>query len=223
MPAPLDLTGHVYGKLTVIQEVFPRLPTRKWECLCSCGNTVSVIVASLRRGNTRSCGCAVKEANTRHGDCVNKTTTRLFRAYSSMLARCNNTTHKNYHNYGGKGVSVCPEWLNNYIAFKKWALNNGYRSDLSLDRIKCAKVYSPATCRWADSTTQSRNRDKGITNTSGFIGVVRKPKTGKYQVSVCVNKKPQHIGMFDDPIEGAKARDAYIIKNNLENFMLNFK
>ena len=82
----------------------------------------------------------------------------LYAIYSSMIQRCNCPTHHAYHNYGGRGITVCDEWRNDSKAFLNWAYSNGYEKGLSLDRIDNDKGYSPTNCRWTDCKTQNNNQ-----------------------------------------------------------------
>ena len=83
---------------------------------------------------------------------------RLYRIFIAMKTRCNNPNAKNYHDYGGRGITVCDEWVHNYPAFKEWALTHGYSDDLSLDRRDNEKGYTPENCRWATRLQQNNNR-----------------------------------------------------------------
>jgi hypothetical protein len=74
-----------------------------------------------------------------------------------MRQRCNNSNNPRYHQYGGRGISVCEEW-DEFAAFESWALNNGYSDELSLDRIDVDKGYSPSNCRWATEEQQQNNK-----------------------------------------------------------------
>lgn len=155
-----DLRGYRFGNLTVVSQY--RTPNCRTvcECVCDCGNNATVRVDSLRSGNTTSCGCVGKaariSANTTHGE----THSRLYRIYCDIRTRCYCPTHKSYHNYGGRGIFVCDEWLGDNGAenFIKWARSNGYADNLSIDRIDNSKGYSPDNCKWATISEQSNNR-----------------------------------------------------------------
>lgn len=89
-----------------------------------------------------------------HGD----TGTRLYRIWKSMKCRCTNELHPTYPRYGGRGITVCDEWVENYPAFKRWALTHGYDEDLELDRINVDMGYDPMNCRWISHHEQTLNR-----------------------------------------------------------------
>ena len=154
-----DITGNKYGNLTVLR-LFRRNKGRlKWLCQCDCGNEIIVIGNNLKNGHTQSCGCYMKkritETHTKHGD----RKTRLYGIWTGIKSRCFNKNCSSYKNYGGRGISVCKEWLGSdgYIYFKEWALDNGYSDDYSIDRINVDKDYSPDNCRWVDNSTQANN------------------------------------------------------------------
>lgn len=218
MPAAIDLTGHVYSRLTVINESLPRGRPRKWHCLCNCGAYKTIDGNSLRTGNTTSCGCYNKELITSHGD----TGTRLFYCWQAMKQRCTNKNSASYKDYGAIGVTVCSEWVASYEVFKTWALTNGYKNTLTLDRINCSLIYSPDTCRWATKDIQARNQRIRTNSSCEYVGVTFIFTRNRYQASTCVNNKRIHLGTFLSAIEAALARDSYIKQNNLEGFVLNF-
>lgn len=87
-----------------------------------------------------------------------KAHTRIHTIWRNMKYRCENPHHTTFHNYGGRGISVCPEWQNNFQAFYDWAMANGYSDELTLDRIDTNGNYCPQNCRWATKKTQSENR-----------------------------------------------------------------
>lgn len=85
---------------------------------------------------------------------------RLRSVRSAMIQRCTNPNSREYHNYGGRGITICDEWKANKESFIEWAFENGYRQGLSIDRIDNDKGYSPDNCRWVTSKEQSRNMRK---------------------------------------------------------------
>ena len=83
--------------------------------------------------------------------------TRLYSIYRNMRTRCYNKNTTSYKYYGARGITVCNDWLNDYKSFSDWAMSNGYRDDLTLDRINYDKGYSPDNCRWVTTKVQSNN------------------------------------------------------------------
>lgn len=159
MKKPLDLTGLRFGRLVVIKKhSVDKYGISQWECLCDCGNKTIASLSNLRNGNTTSCGCfgiqRKREANTTHG----KTGSRLHRIWKAMHTRCYNPRFFAYKHYGGRGIAICPEWKNDFQAFHDWAMANGYRDNLSIDRINNDMGYSPDNCRWATTAEQNNNK-----------------------------------------------------------------
>lgn len=167
----IDRTGERYGKLIVLQraEDFICSFGRKlvmWKCQCDCGNICSVSTNSLRTGATTSCGCwnyeQQKKSETKkiiHGDRKKDSPYyKLYERWLGMRERCYSKKSVHYQNYGARGIKMCDEWKNNYLLFKEWALNNGFDTTLSIDRIDVNGDYCPENCRWATNEQQQNNK-----------------------------------------------------------------
>lgn len=151
------IIGGVYGRLTVLREAPPGPGGhRRSVCRCECGAETIVANTKLVSGHTKSCGCLTREnkTNLQHGESY----TRLHRIWSLMKARCFSKTNPAYKSYGGRGITVCPEWAKSYTAFAQWAKANGYTDELTIDRIDVNGDYEPSNCRFIPFAAQSRNR-----------------------------------------------------------------
>jgi len=148
---------------------------------------------------------------------------RINRIYSSMKGRCYNVKSESYKYYGGRGIKVCDEWLNDRNVFVIWANENGYLKHLSIDRIDNDGIYEPSNCRWTTQTIQSRNtRLLSSKNTSGFRGVSFHKQSSSWLARVHADGASVHIGNYSTAFEAAQARDKYVTDNKLEH-TLNFK
>lgn len=166
-----DLSGQRFGRWTVIGRADDSI-TKKgyhnimWHCVCDCGTSKDVRGKSLTEGISKSCGCLMRECVSERMSQHNGFGTRLYAVWNSMRQRCNNPNNQAYENYGGRGISICPQW-DDFGVFRAWAESVGYRDDaergeLTLDRIDVDKDYSPDNCRFVDMRTQANNRRRSI-------------------------------------------------------------
>jgi len=147
-----DLVGDKYGRLTVIEYAGKAKDGHMtiWKCKCDCGKETIVIGRNLKNGTSKSCGCT----NIKHG----YHGTRLYNVWKHMRQRCFNQNDKNYSDYGGRGITVCQEWQDEFIDFHDWAINNGYKDTLSIDRTNNDGNYEPNNCRWVTQKQQCNNK-----------------------------------------------------------------
>lgn len=159
----IQMVGKKFGRLTVLEETNKRKDRRiVYKCLCDCGNISYVTGKNLRNGNTKSCGCLsvdkFKQRSTKHG----KRNTRLYEVWCGIRYRCCNPNKRDYKNYGGRGIAVCDEWLQDFMNFYNWAINNGYEKGLEIDRIDNNGNYEPNNCRWISHQDNCNNRRTNV-------------------------------------------------------------
>ena len=170
----INMEGQKYNRLTVIKRYYKTDDKKTfWLCECECGNEVIAEGYQIRKGYSKSCGCYTKERvgnlNKSHG----KRNTHLYSIYTAMKSRCNNPNNATYVNYGGRGIKVCDEWDRDFQTFYDWAVTNGYKRELTLDREDVNKGYLPDNCRWVTMEAQQNNRRDNIhININGEVKTV---------------------------------------------------
>jgi len=182
--SPLQI-GKRFGRL-VVQSQYTDGRHSRCICKCDCGNTHDVVLYSLTRGDTKSCGCYAKAStiarSTTHGHTTSRSKT--YRSWTSMRGRCLNKNDPAYPRYGGRGISVCQQWG----SFEQFLSDMGERPEnTTLDRINVDEDYTPENCRWATSKQQSRNRRRSV-NLS-LNGETR-----------CVAEWAEHLGVSENAI-----------------------
>ena len=161
-----DYSGYRFGRLLVLERISEVGQSARYKCLCDCGKYTDVLGGNLVTGATKSCGCFRSETTTRnytkHGGCYD----RLYKTWLNMKNRCLNPNNKEYHVYGGRGITVCQEWLNDFAQFRSWAEAAGYTDEMQIDRIDNNKGYTPSNCQWLTAaehikkTNQDRKRSR---------------------------------------------------------------
>jgi hypothetical protein len=203
----IDLSGEKYGRLKVIERAkpipSPSRPHTAWLCACECGKKVVIKTNSLRTGNARSCGCLrVDVQKSKSGPKVKHQTE--YNTWCRIKARCLNKKSKDYPNYGGRGITMCDDWVKSFYRFFD---DMGPRpsKSYSIDRIDNNKGYCPENCRWATTSQQSRNkRNNRIISFNGKTMILQ---DWANELGICwttlnerLQKQPLHIAL--KPKEG---------------------
>jgi hypothetical protein len=165
MPNFVDLTGRTFVRLTVLRRSERVSGARRkpmWSCRCQCGTVLDVIGDNLRSGCSKSCGCLDRQKAlqrfTKHGAARVDLKTVEYQTWKRMKQRCLNPNNPKYHRYGGRGIQVCQEWVND---FPRFLADMGQRpKGCSIDRINNDGNYEPSNCRWATIDQQAANKSR---------------------------------------------------------------
>jgi len=158
---PIDHLGKRYGRLVVVERAGARKGHIWWRCRCDCGAVIEVAGYRLKHGVTKSCGCLkrdlLKSRSTKHGHATRSGLSPEYLAWAAMKKRCLDPNYKNYSKYGGRGITICPAWID---SFEQFLADIGPRPPgTTLDRIDEDGHYEPGNCRWATRTrTTSKQR-----------------------------------------------------------------
>lgn len=158
MPKAINMKGKYFNYWKVIERAGKtKYGEITWLCECVCGKRKVVNGATLRNGTSKSCGCMRTELLIERVRTHGKRKTRLYRIWARMIQRTTNKNQKDYDYYGERGIAVCKEWRESFDAFEKWAKENGYAENLTIDRKDNDKGYEPCNCHWVTMKEQNRN------------------------------------------------------------------
>ena len=183
MAKKLDvIAGQRFGNMTIIKEIELRLKKRYFLCQCDCGKIKECRFVILRSGRIKSCGCERdkrnKTANLIHGYAKG----HLYNSWHSMKQRCLNNKCKSFEHYGGRGIKICEIWLD-FIPFMQWALLNGYKDNLTIERINVNGNYEPTNCTWITQAEQTLNTRRNVNITFNGVTMCRKLWANKIGIS----------------------------------------
>lgn len=142
----------------------------------------------------------------------NMSDTNLYWIWGSMIQRCHNKNNVGYKNYGARGIKVCDTWRYNAKEFLEWALENGYKKGLTIERLNNSKGYFPSNCLFVQRLLNNTNKRVYRVNKTGYAGVT--PRRGKYRVRLRFNGKLYNIGTYKTLKKAVTKRNEFIIKNN---------
>ena len=193
--------GDRYGRLINIKP-YCRNHKGRWYhlMLCDCGRKKQIAGGELNKGNVKSCGCLRKEIKTSHG----MTRSSEYCIWAGIIQRCRNPKSMSYKNYGGRGITVCDEWMD----FANFLKDMGKKpsSKHTIERVNNDEGYNPTNCIWADRFVQSQNQRIRVDNKTGFRGVSLRNPGGKYYAKICAHGKQIHLGCFDNIDDAVQAR-----------------
>jgi hypothetical protein len=188
----LSVEGKRYGRLVILKRSNSSI--KKVVAICDCGKTKEFLLNNIIRGDSRSCGCYLIEKsreraikNIKH----NLSRHPLCKVWTGMKERCYNKKCVAFLNYGGRGIKICDNWVNDLISFYNWAILNGWEKGLEIDRIDVNGNYEPSNCRFVSSFENSRNKRNNIL--ISFNGEVKILKDWAVKYNVNYKRLHKHI------------------------------
>ena len=165
-----DLVGRDLGLWTLVKTLGSVKKSGKVRIMCrvrcECGTVKDITASSIVSGQSKSCGCRRSELtrnkSLKHGFANRGKKTSLYNVWITMKSRCSNKNLADYYLYGGRGISVCKEWRQDFMAFRAWAESNGYRKGLHIDRINNEGDYSPKNCRFVTCQVNASNKRNNV-------------------------------------------------------------
>ncbi len=188
---------------------------RYWIVECpECKNNVKACAKDIKLNKIKRCKkCATKKVSDKMKT-HSLSGTKIYRIYAGMIQRCYNIKRKSYPRYGGRGISICNEWRNDFKVFYNWCIDNGYSKDLTIDRINNNGNYEPSNCRFTTKDIQCSNRSKTENKCSStYKGVVKQGKN--FIARITVQEKQVYLGSFTNEKIAANKYNDYIKENSL--------
>jgi hypothetical protein len=211
-------SGDVIGECVFIEDVNNSYPRKaKFKCL-RCGRLFTTQINSVKNFNTRSCGCLQKHMNGLVHSSHGYGNHPLYKKWYNIKSRCYNERDIGFLNYGGRGIRMSEEWVEDPGAFIRYieGLPNAMMDGHTIDRINNDGNYERGNLRWVTMHVQNVNRGLNSRNTTGFTGVSR--ARSMFRSTIMVNGNRIRLGHFNSAAEAVEARNKYITENNLTEY-----
>jgi len=209
-----DILNQKFNMLTVVEETgnWTKNTGKEYRCVCDCGNETLATYHSLVYSKKKSCGCArYKTIRKRQSKPDSKSNHPMFYRYKAMIDRCYNPKCTTYERYGGRGIKVCPRWLDPEQGFENYILDMGEipEPSMSIDRISVDGDYCPENCRWASQSMQMFNKRS---RSKYYPGVWPGSTTTRWRATISFENKRISLGQFATMEEAIEARKEAEIK-----------